>query len=157
MNGAQPGPARWWLVDLEQDQRPGHDLVCAPNRRQAIAKFRADMVIFFSAHESRRWAAARVRALGPVVIDGPLTPQEAFEHALGWHWAYEITDRESRRTTVPVEPLTPASRTDAERELGPDIARRIEKDTAAAYLDNPPAAAPAPAPGRPPTAGEEPR
>lgn len=157
MSGAQPGPARWWLVDLERDQTPSHDLVRAPSRRQALASYRADMIVFFSAHESRRWAAARVRALGLVVIDGPLAPREAFEHALGWAWAWEITRRESRRTTVAVEPLTPASRADAERELGPDLARKIEKDAAAAYLDDPAAAAPAPAPGRPPTAGEEAR
>jgi hypothetical protein len=158
--GELPCGGLWWLVNLRDDPRPGHDLVCAPNRRQALAVFRADMIIFFSAHESKRWAAERVRALGPVIAGGPLTPQQAFDHALGWMWAREITRREE--TTVMLEPAGPASREEAERLLGPELAGRIEQDVAAAYLRSlpprgrfPPAACGREnhAPGKEPAAG----
>jgi hypothetical protein len=145
----RPGGGLWWLVNLRDDHRPGHDLVCAPNRRQALAAFRADVIIFFSAHESKRWAAARVRALGPVITGGPLTPQQAFDHALGWMWAREITRREE--TTVMLEPAGPASREEAERLLGPELAGRIERNVAAPYLRS------LPPPGRLPPAAPGPR
>jgi hypothetical protein len=128
---AAPPPTRWWLLNLEKDMRPSDDLVCAPNRRQAIAQYRANMIIYFSAHETKTYAAERVRYLNPVIIDGPLTTQEAFNYAVGWAWAWAITRREE--TTGPVQPLTPATREYAEQQLGPELARQVEQNTRAAY------------------------
>jgi hypothetical protein len=125
------GAARWWLIDLEQEQIPGHYLICGRGRRQALAEFRAGMVVFYSAHDSKRWAAERVRTLGPVVIAGPLTEAEALDHELGWAWAWAITRRES--TTIMLEPGGPANRETAERELGLELTGLIERNVTAGY------------------------
>ena len=146
---AQPGPARWWLVDLLRDQRPDHFLVRAPGRRQALSSFRADMIRHFRAHSSLRWATEKVRIMEPVIVAGPLTPAEALDHALGWAWAWEITRRAPERTTVLCEPASPAPRETAERALGLRRARLIEQDVAAAYLESAAVTAPASARGRP--------
>ena len=82
----------------QNDQKPGHHLYHGRNARSALAEFRADMVQHFSACDSRRYAIARVRALCPVIIAGPMTDVEAFQHLTGWTWAWEICLKIEDRT-----------------------------------------------------------
>ena len=117
---------QWWLLDLEHDLVPGHHVVQAANGRAALASFRADMVQHFQVHDSKRRATDRVRVLHPIVIAGPLTAAEAFRHEVGWRWAWQITDYDSRHMSVLCEPAAPADRETAVRFLGEQKTAQIE-------------------------------
>jgi len=117
----------WWVADFDEDSVPGGQLVDAPNRRVALARFRAAMVEHFMGCDSRTYATERVRVKRPVIIAGPLTAQEAYDHALGWAWAWEICNRDKVHRIVPGGP---APRELAERELGAEMAARIEAELA---------------------------
>lgn len=120
----------WWLMDLAGEQVPGHHLYPAPTRRRAQAVFRADMINHFrEAGLSYRFARDKVRALGPYIVTGPLTPLGAFEHLRGWAWAWAITARREKQS-VPAEPAAPAGRQLAVTVLGDREARLIEEDAA---------------------------
>lgn len=125
-------PVRWWLCDLREDATPGGHLVPGRNRRAALAEFRRDMVVHFEQVDSHRGAVDRTRALAPVIIDGPLTPQEAFSHATGWAWAWAIHDQ-TRVGTILAVPAGAVHREEAVRWLGAGLTGRIERRLAADY------------------------
>jgi hypothetical protein len=124
---------RWWICDLADETSPGGHLYEAPNARSALAKFRADMVEhYLAAATSRTHARDIVRANRPRVYGGPLTAAEAFEHELGWAWAWEMCSPKYR-SDVYCSPDGRATRDEAVMILGERITALMERQAGDVY------------------------
>jgi hypothetical protein len=130
---SSPDRQRWWLCDLDGEPVGGGALYEAPTARRALARFRADMIEhFLAAADSRTHARDIVRANHPKVYAGPLTTAEAFEHELGWAWAWEMCGSRYVTHTI-ASPAAPATRAQAVEVLGEKITARMEHQAAQLY------------------------
>lgn len=117
---------RWWYIGAVI--WPTLHLYPGPNGRTALAAFRRAIIdAEIAKGESRRSAVAFVQAAGLHVDCGPLTTPQAYEHEVGWAWAWASCHFS---TDVPNTPAT------AEQALPFDLdkAARIRADVRRIFL-----------------------
>jgi len=127
---------RWWVVS--GDGMVNH-YYQAPTGRRARADFRADLIEGFRCGDfTKADAIVKVRMLDLVVVEGPLTSEEACAHETGWTWAETICDDSHGLVIIPTRAV---SRDEAVRELGEERATEVEKRVRRRYYPKAVAAA----------------
>lgn len=99
--------------------------------RSAVAEFRARLIEMERGGSGVSLKDARyiVSGLQPHVIEGPLTPEEAYRLDLGWRWSIAVGDASGGRCS----PAGPVSREVAVRWLGEDRVASMERQAAQRY------------------------
>lgn len=112
----------WWM--LGGGHGMSYQFFRAPTGRNALKQLRhLLMVQFHDSGVSWRGAAFSVRDMNLHVVEGPLTPREAYDLDLGWSLAENAADARGGGPWIPTSPI---SREEAVRRLGEDTVRRFE-------------------------------
>lgn len=103
----------------------------APTGRNAVKQLRRLLMEqFHDSGASWKNAAFSVRDMGLHVVEGPLTPQEAYDLDIGWMWAEKAADERGGGPWIPTAPI---SREEAVERLGEERVKFLEETTKRRY------------------------